>query len=1053
MTKQTIRQRMLATTMMGGFAVAAIAALPVAAVIAAPTAAVAQDYTNGTLTGIVSGTNGQPISGAQVTIVSNAQGISRSTTSAGNGSFRAPLIPTGSYQVTVSAPGFENVTENIQVGLGGNNFVFTLGTAGASGNTLDDVVVTGVRRSLDLSRAATGVSIDVDELIDNVPVARNITAITLLAPGAVPGDSSFAVGSSQLQAPAALGGSGPAENAYFINGLNITNFVNGLGGAPVPFEFYKTVEVKTGGYSAEFGRATGGVINAVTKSGTNDFVFELHGTYAPNSLREQAPNTLPTAQPLAGTVNQASEFEEKTFTVEMGGPIIRDRLFAYGIVAYADTESQTATPSTLFRNTFSDDPFYGIKLDGYITADHRLEFTYFNTEQTRTQTSYNYNGATGVVGNLLGENVLNQGGDNFVARYTGTITDWLTISAAYGESNVDQAAVGDLTLESLVNDNRTGQGNARRSRQTASATTIPFFAERKFYRADADVYFNLFGQHHVRFGYDHEDTLLNETSVRNGPLFPNGGYNITYRTALGAVATRYGVAEGQEYIERRIFQTGGGFEGANEAFYIQDSWDVNERLNLQIGVRRDTFEISNPVGDTFINFDGEYAARLGFAYDPVGDARSKFFGSYGRYYLPPASNTAFRAASPAVDISEFFLPAGGGLTLGALDPVTGLPVAGAAGAQIVNRPTLLPCPAGTPTNAAAGTAACVIRNNGSAPDPTQVSAQNLQSTFVDEFILGYQNQITDDWTVGVNVSYRNLGRAVEDALLDQGIRAYCVRNNIAGCDAAYPSGSYYLIMNPGFDVEALIDLPNSATPQLITLKADELGLPKARREYVGLEFNFERAFDGVWGLQGSYTLSKSDGNYEGGVKSDIGQTDSGITQDFDFLSFIPGSDGLLPNHRAHQFKVYGSWQATSRLLVGANLSVISPRHYGCVGLANPGYADGDGENANASYGSASRFCPIGNSEDANQNVVVDRGSAFEADWITRFDLAFRYSLEDLVPGKLVLRADVINVFDLEGAVEANEFKQFSGGGIDPNYRTPNGYQPPRSVRFGFDWAF
>jgi hypothetical protein len=77
---------------------------------------------------------------------------------------------------------------------------------------------------------------------------------------------------------------------FYVNGLNITNFVNGIG-ATVPFEFYKSVEVKTGGYPAEFGRGTGAVINAVTKSGSNDFTFAIHGNYEPDSLREEAPNT------------------------------------------------------------------------------------------------------------------------------------------------------------------------------------------------------------------------------------------------------------------------------------------------------------------------------------------------------------------------------------------------------------------------------------------------------------------------------------------------------------------------------------------------------------------------------------------------------------------------------------------------------------------------------------------------------------------------------------------------------------------------------------------
>lgn len=1057
--KRSIRERMLATTMMGGAALMALAAIPVITVLT-PTVAHAQDYTNGTLTGTVVGTNGEPIAGASVTIVSNAQGVTRTSTTGADGQFRAPLIPTGSYQVTVEAAGFTSVQDDVSVGLGGNAFVFTLGASG--GSTLDDVIVTGVRRSLDLSRAATGVSIDVDELIESVPVARNITAITLLAPGAVVADQQFAVGQAQLLTPPALGGAGPAENAFFINGLNITNFVTGLGGATVPFEFYKNVEVKTGGYSAEFGRATGGIINATTKSGTNDFVFELHGTWAPDSLRQDPPDT-PAGPHYLGIVNSLSEFEEQTLTLEVGGPIIRDRLFAYGIVAYNDTEAQTATSSgttgTLNRDAFGTDPFYGVKLDGYINADHRLEFTYFDTSSERIRTSFDYNPITGVIGTTaLNTTVLSQGGENWVGRYTGTITDWLTVSAAYGESSVDSSSLPQPTTESLVRDNRlNGAGvslaNARRSRQTTAASS-PQLAERSFYRADADVYFDLFGQHHIRFGYDHEDTVLTTNSIRNG------GADIVYNTASAGNAATFGVAVGQEYAARRIFTSGGGFEGANEAYYIHDSWDVSDRLNLQIGLRNDNFETSNTQGVTFIDFQDNYAARLGATFDPVGDGRSKFYGSYGRYFLPPVSNTAFRIAAPAIDLTEFFLPAGGsqffggsaGSTTG-FDPNTGLPTGG-FGSQIVNRPSFQPCPAGTGSIAAAGSVACSVRNNGSEPDPRTLVSLDLGATFEDEFVLGYEAQVTDQWTLGVKAIYRNLGRGAEDALLDSGVVAYCARNNLpltnaggTGCFDMYNGQSLYRIINPGEDATIIVPLPNAAgvvANQTITLTAEELPFPTLRREYTALEFTFDRAFDGVWGLTGSYTLSKSDGNYEGGVKSDLGQIDSGITVDFDFLSFLPGASGLLPNHRAHQLKLYGFWQPTENLTVGGNLSVTSPRHYGCMGLAPAAYANGDGAVANGSYGAVSRFC--------NQ-LVVDRGSAFESDWVTRFDLSLRYSLDGMVPGNLVLRADILNVFDLQGVTQNNEFGEDDAGNPDPTYGAPTNYQPGRSIRFGFDWAF
>ncbi|HYD26640.1 TonB-dependent receptor [Brevundimonas sp.] len=1059
MKTQTIKQRLLHSTMIGGAALMALVAAP-AVMLATPTAAVAQDYTTGTLAGTVQGNDGQPISGATVTVRSAAQGITRSSVTGADGGFRIALIPTGAYDVTIEAPGRETLSERVNVTLGGvSNFAFTVGSAGgADGATnVGEVVVTGVRRQLDLSRTATGVTVDVDELVDQVPVARNVTAVTLLAPGAVAGDTSFAVGSAQLQAPPSISGASPAENAFFVNGLNITNFVNGLGGATVPFEFYKTVEVKTGGYSAEFGRATGGVINAITKSGTNDFVLELHGTWAPDSLREDSPNGVTTPNG-PGAYNALSGFEEKTFTIEMGGPIIRDRLFAYGIVAYQDTESQVADMSgTYSEDTFNDDPFYGVKLDGYITDDHRLEFTYFDTSRTRTRNNYAFDTTTGVIDYAAGPltiDTLEQGGENWVGRYTGTLTDWLTVSAAYGESTTNQSAVNNLIGESRVNDFRSGD-NIRRSRQTALASTTPFLAERTFWRADADIFFDMMGQHHVRLGYDHEETLLTEFSIRNG------GRNIEYRIATAD--NTLGLADGDEYILTRSFTAGGGFEGENAAWYIHDSWDVNDNLNLQIGFRNDTFSVADPNGTTFIDFDGEKALRLGFAYDPMADGTMRFYGSYGRYFLPPASNTAFRIASPAIDYNEFFRGSGPGGTIGGLDPVTGLPTAG-FGTQITaatGATSLQTCPNGVGATQP-GVVACSVRDDGTSTPPELITARNLESTYEDEFRLGFEYRLTDLWTVGVNGTYRKLGRVVEDALLDQGVIGYCQREGIPmtigivggdagaadgeGCAELFPGQSYYLIINPGFDTEVTLPVTfdGEAGPRTITLSAEDLGIPKATREYTALEFTFERAFDGVWGLQGSYVLSRSEGNYEGAVKSDIGQTDAGIVQDFDFLSFIPGAYGLLPNHRGHQFKAFGSWQATPELLVGANVSVTSPRRYGCIGLAPNDYAGGEGQVANDSYGAAARFC---------NNLVVDRGSVFATDWVTRFDLSLRYSLDDLVPGNLVLRADIFNVFDLDSSIQANEFGEGDDGQPEGDYQAPTAFQAPRSVRIGFDWAF
>lgn len=1047
------RTRLLATTMAAGLAAVA-APVGLAALIGlVPQGALAQDYSSGALAGTVVDAGGAPVAGAAIKVKSLAQGFERDLTTDSDGQFRIALVPSGGYSVSISKAGYQSVNNpNIRVTVGSTaNFGFTINEEGAS---VSEVVVTGVANpQLDFAGTTTGLVVDVETLTKQVPIARNVTALVLLAPSAVPGDSSnnFVV---QGQSQPAVGGASVGENVFYINGLNITNFVNGIGAAVVPFEFYKSVEVKTGGYPAEFGRGTGAMINAVTKSGSNDFTFALHGSYEPDKWREQMPNTTIARNALAHR-------SDKSLTVEAGGPIIRDRLFFYGLASFQDLEVQNATnntsPTAVRSSVTKDrtaDPFYAFKLDGYITDRQHLEITYFDTSRKRKRDSYQYNLADDqILPARSSADSLYQGGENYVARYTGTFTDWLTISAAYGRSEVDSKSISNLLTEPLIQDNRTGTASTV-SRQTASSATVPSLANREFYRADADLYFKLLGDHHIRGGFDEEKTLLSQFTVRNGER------NWIYRKAGATGAQGGAIGPNQEYVEMRRFETGGGYSGKNKAYYIQDAWDVTDRLTLNLGVRKDQFKVMNPLGQAFSSFDDEIGLRLGFAYDLFGARTDKLYGSYGRTYLPVASNTAFRAASPAIDASEFFFPIGGPGSTFTLDPLTGKPVGG-VGAQATGG-SLVPCVATVKSIAPVGTNACVIRNNGLAPAPDTVSALNLKSTYQDEYILGFQHRFDSLWSAGVNLTYRNLGRVSEDTVMDQGIRVWCSANGFAqtnaaktGCTDVWNGTHQFLIINPGSDVKVKLSnpLPGETTARTITITAQQMAFPKAKREYLGLEVNFEREFDGQWGLRGSYVLSESKGNFEGAARSDNGQTDAGITVDFDRLAYIPGTYGLLPNHRGHQVKLFGSYAVFEDLLVGGNLSVLSPRKYGCIGLAAPGStpdwqeANGDGANA--------RFCG---------GKIVDRGTSFESDWITRFDVSVRYTVParyvptlPLVGNKddsgLVLRADIFNLFNLQGGTDYDEFGETAGGQASATYGMVRAYQAPRSVRLGFDWQF
>jgi len=1022
---QTIRERLLAGTMIGGVALAAAVALPVAAVVFSPTSASAQDFSSGTLTGAVTDASGSPVAGASVEIRSTAQGFVRNATTDASGSFRAALVPIGSYVITITAPGYGPIAQSASVGLGGASaYEFTLESASSSdAASLGEIVVTGARRTLDFNETTTGLTVDLEELVKTTPIGRSIAAVTLLAPSAVAGDSTFG------DVPS-IGGSSVAENAFYVNGLNITNFDNYIGGATVPFDFYRSVEVKTGGYAAEFGRATGGIINAVTKSGSNEFMLALHGNFAPNSLRDQSPDTF-------STRNQFAESDSSSATIEIGGPIIRDRLFFYGLTEFRDNESASfgklSNSKTVDK---TDDPFYGAKIDAYITSDHRLEFTWFDTTRETNRTIYAYDPLTDEVGAQVGSNLYQYGGESWIGRYTGTFTDWLTLSAAYGVTEDRNVALAGDVVSNYAADVRDGTSN-RVSQQTSASFTPERATKREAFRADADIYFNLLGDHHVRAGYDREDLTLTRFTERTG------GYSLFYRRAAAGTLQAQGgnLAPGQDYLEVNVYRSGGNFENTNEALYIQDSWDVNDQLTLNLGVRLDKFELNNADGDSIVSFDEEIGPRFGFTYDPGNDGRSRIFGSYGRYYLPVASNTAYRMGASELYYREYFLL--GGYTPNPTNPEAvaaydqfGQPLA--LGAQVVGWNGAAICP--DATLGTAGVQGCTVTGDGTASSTESLIAQNLQSTAEDEFIIGYERRFGDLWTMSATLAYRDLLRNAEDVAIDAAVNALCEDEGIAGCEDIWSGFHQYVIVNPGKGSTITLSdpLPGETDVRTVNFSAASLGYPEATRTYTSLTFEFERAFDGIWGLNGSYTISESKGNTEGYVKSDVGQADAGITQDFDQPGLTDGADGLLPNHRGHVFKVYGSYQLTRDLLIGANVNVSSPRKFGCMGFhPTDDYA--------YEYGAASWYC---------NGQLTPRGTVAESDWTKQIDVALRYNVPVGIPGDLVLRADIFNIFNFKGVTDIYEFGESNGvGDADPNFRAPIGYQTPRYVRIGFDWTF
>lgn len=1071
--KSTKKERLLASSLMA--AVAAPLAVGSAVMLSATDAHAQQSYTSQDLSGRVVDSSGSPIVGATVTTVST-QGVTRTATTGAGGAFRFAAVPGGEYSVTVTASGYETADTLIAVAPGSSTFAFTLARAGS-----DEIVVTAARVR-DFNRTDTGSVFNVQELAERIPLGRTINSAVLLTPSAGLADASIAAnGVRRNQSAVSLSGASAAENVYYINGLNVTDQRTFLGYADLPFEFIESIDVKTGGYQAEFGRGTGGIVNIVTRSGSNEFHWGLSAQYAPDSLRaDRGTAYAPGGNNSVGqnVYYQLSEAEAYEGTVWASGPIIPDHLFFFALynARYNDnwgpgSFSNPTTANGTWLNTTWNDPRYGLKLDFVINENHRIEATYFTDESTTDYQPWNIArtlaitpsaGLTNPDGSLL-PYWQESGGPTTIVQYTGVFTDWFTLSALYGHNESNYRDYGPYVNQPGILDfGFLAGGNATLGRQ-AGPFNLEGLDERDTYRIDADFRFDLAGEHHLRIGYDREELVSTAVSAYSGGA-------LYYAFAQNQCPAGAGI---DGCIEILTFANIGDFEAEQSAWYIQDSWELTDTFSVQLGVRSDIYDYLNVNGESYIKIDDQFAPRLGFVWDPIGDGRTRITGSFGDYYLPIALNTSIRASSGEVYTDAYYQTdrTGTCATAATCSPLVidanGYPT---VGAQI---------------------GSTVFYSPPTAPDPRAVAERDLDPMYEREFTLGLEHDLTEGllsgWTIGVTFTHRELESTIEDTAIGDAVLRYCARLSIATC-SPYASYYPYVLINPGDQATVFLDLEaDSRTdpagvgagfydPQYITLSAADLALPEAERTYDAITLRFERPYDGRWGLQGSYTLSHSYGNYEGAVKSDVGQTDTSITQDFDHAANMVGADGDLPNDRRHTLRLFGTYTPFERFTIGANFQSQSGRPYGCLGYASSvdPFAPNFGTPSSwycpqgatgvpiSSSSLAAQQAAAGGDPNTHASVLIGRGNAGETDWVHQLDLSFAYRIfgeEDSRAGSMTATMDIFNVFDGDAVtrvVEQGEVRTSASGqkGIPaPFYGMPRTYQGPRAIRFGLRYAF
>jgi len=333
-----------------------------------------------------------------VTLRNNGTNASRTATLDANGNFRVSSLAIGMYTVTLTKGGATVGTTQVEV-LAGQGVEASFESAAAAAAGTATVQVSGRRNRIDVSTSNNGATFTSRELA-KLPVGRSVEAVIQLAPNTTRSDPSYPAGPS-------LGGGAASENAYYINGMVATNALTQLGAMELPFGAIEQFQVLTGGFGAEFGRSTGGVVNITTKSGTNTWEAGGYASITPKSTRasyrDQYYSNTGAFPRTDGTLYQRredNELTEKQYAAWVGGPIIQDKLFFYAAIEQNERDqklvngatSSTTLGTTGYREAETTTKRYFAKIDWNINDNHRLEFTTIGDlpETDLTYRSYNY---------------------------------------------------------------------------------------------------------------------------------------------------------------------------------------------------------------------------------------------------------------------------------------------------------------------------------------------------------------------------------------------------------------------------------------------------------------------------------------------------------------------------------------------------------------------------------------------------------------------------------------------------------------------------------------
>ncbi len=960
----------------------------------------------GTVSGLVADPTGASVAGAKLELTSASLPRPLEVKSDEQGKFFFLRVPSGTYSLAVSKDGFSRYTQrNLVVNLGS---AVTITAALKVGAVSEVIEVSESAVSLDPTSAQTSTNIS-STSFDYLPKGRNFHTLLGMAPGVRQEVKNGNAGVGGFQVDGASG----SENAFLIDGVDTSDVRRGSLRAQnsIPFEFIQEIQIKSSGFGAEFGGATGGVINVVTKGGANEFHGFLQGQFTNNQLNPR-PRGYWQRSPLSANAADFFSPKEDTYRslypgVDFSGPIIKNRLFFRTSympeltrrernIAYASGgrsfSREDITHYMLNRVDYS--PLANLQIySSWVWSPLRQQGSLpnpdirvaapsndlsvlggFQPAQTATiGANYSLTSRWLVSGRwgykYQNDKVGNYGlpGNPFISYVTASSASPLPVPAAYAGAN------GFTNISSNL------------------LTKKDITSRRNLY-LDSSYIANIFGQQHIlKFGYANA-RVSNDVET----LYPNGRFQVYWgdRFTRGSISNQTG-AYGY-YIWQDGVRNLGNVHSNNQGFYLQDQWQLRKNLTVNLGVRFENEflppykaevngrKVQDPVR---FNWGDKIAPRVGVAWDIFGDGKWKVAGSFGIYYdvlryeLARGSfggdfwvSNVYKLDNPNVFALGLATPGAGGPAITRYDNRT-LPINSAGEIEGI--------------------------------DP------NIKPYTSREFTASVAHQISEKLVASIRYSRKDLLKAIED---------------IGVLDAE--ESEQYVIGNPGFGLTRdTKSVYGQKTPN-----GKEFLVPEAKRQYDGLEFRMDGRYSRNLNVMASYTYSRLYGNYSGSANSDeSGRSDPGVSRAFDLPYYYfdaSGSQqnayGRLATDRPHTFKAFASYELKTR---------AGSTFFGLNQLAYSGTPD----STSVIYLSAPTF-PFG------------RGDMGRTPVLTQTDLSVSHTIRLNERATLRLDANATNLFNQAIVIaRVTQLNRAGAIGINPDAAPGGffaGYDPRKFVIAG-----